>query len=107
MISHTIPRFLKKNIFENILGKGDMLVNTIFSFSSNVFYPYQNKFRLEVGDEYPQQPLARKLLLITEHPSGVTRTNFIKGQQLCGNSINHDKNIICASSSYIKSVYEI
>ena len=35
--------------FENIVGKGKkMLANTIFSFSRNVFYPAQNKFKLYI-----------------------------------------------------------
>ena len=39
---HTI---LTLKSFENIVGKGKMLVTSIFSFSNNGFYPSQNKYQ--------------------------------------------------------------
>ena len=36
---------LYKKPFENIVGKREMLVIKIFSFSHNVFYPFKNKFQ--------------------------------------------------------------
>ena len=35
----------KNKSFENIVGKGEMLVTSIFSFSHNAFFPFQNKFQ--------------------------------------------------------------
>ena len=36
---------LRKKTFKNIVGKEQMLVTSIFSFSHNVFYFSQNKFK--------------------------------------------------------------
>ena len=36
---------LKKKALENIVGKGKMVVNCIFSFAHNVFYLSQDKFK--------------------------------------------------------------
>ena len=33
----------KKKAFENIVGKGEILVTSIFNFSHNVFYLFHNK----------------------------------------------------------------
>ena len=35
---------LKKNLFETIVGKGKILVTSIFSFSNNAFYPIKDNF---------------------------------------------------------------
>ena len=36
---------LGKNTFEKIVGKGENAGNQHFSFSHNVFYPFQNKYQ--------------------------------------------------------------
>ena len=36
---------LQKMAFENIVGKGENALTSIFSFSHNVFYHFQNKFQ--------------------------------------------------------------
>ena len=57
-------------------------------------------------DEYSQQLLAKKMLIVTEYQPGVTCTNFIIGQLLSENSMNCDQNIICTDLLYIESVCE-
>ena len=63
----------------------------------------KNTRAITKNDEYPL--IAKILLLIIECQSEMTCTNFINGQQLCGNSMNHDQNIISTSLLYIASIF--